>query len=188
MSDDLAPIVPSVEEVAQLVADLVVSEWPRTEGERAVWFERHGIVTEGAELIRDEHGSESWISRDPGAPWPAVGWEVLKAEFVGVNWFLWRGLPEDVVQGLAEELRARFVEIAGEPMDEKREEGDDYRFTAYWQRGGRSIDMYLHGGPVLEGRFHDQPVVQLSVDHVQRSRQADEAAAGARVAEGRARP
>ena len=69
----------------------------------------------------------------------------------------------------------------------KREEGDDYRFTAYWQRGGRSIDMYLHGGPVLEGRFHDQPVVQLSVDHVQRSRQADEAAAGARVAEGRAR-
>lgn len=108
-----------------------------------------------------------------------MGWHVFEGEFVGVSWFLWHGLPEGVVPGLAEELRARFVEFAGEPMDEMRRAGEDYRFTAYWQTGGRSIDMYLHGGPVLGGRFHERPVVQLHVDQVERARRADETAARA---------
>lgn len=179
MREDVGQVVPSVEEVARLVGDLVASEWPTTQDERSAWFERHGVATEGAERLREEHGSESWRSGDPGAPWPAVGWHVFEGEFVGVSWFLWHGLPEGVVPGLAEELRARFVEFAGEPMDEMRRAGEDYRFTAYWQTGGRSIDMYLHGGPVLGGRFHERPVVQLHVDQVERARRADETAARA---------
>ena len=182
MGEDVGQVVPSVEEVAQLVGELVASEWPTTQDERNAWFERHGIVTEGAERLRKEHGSESWHSGAPGTPWPAVGWHVFEGEFVGISWFLWHGLPEDVVPGLAEVLRARVVEIAGEPMDEMRREGEDYRFTAYWQAGGRSIDMYLHGGPVLEGQFREKPVVQLHVDHVERARRADEAAALAQPA------
>lgn len=82
-----------------------------------------------------------------------------------------------------------LVEIADEPMDQMRREGDDYRFTAYWQTGGRSIDMYFHGGPVLEHQCHEQPVVQLHVDHVGRSRRADETAARAQpVVRGRGGP
>lgn len=185
----MGQVTPSVEEIAQLVAELVAFEWPTTEAERVAWFEQHGIVTTGAERGRDEHGSESWHSGDLGAPWPAVSWHVFKGEFVGVGWFLWHGLPEDVVPGLAEELRARFVELAGKPMDQRPPAGDDYRFTAYWQTGGRSIDMYLHGGSVLEGRIHEQPVVQLHVDHVGRSRLADAAAARAQpVVMGQAGP
>ena len=161
------------------MGELVSSEWPTTQEERSAWFERHGIATEGAERVREGHGSESWHSGDPGAPWPAVGWHVFEGEFVGIGWFLWHGLPEDLVPGLAEELRARFVQIAGEPTDQMRREGEDYRFTAYWRTGGRSIDMYLHGGPVLEGQLHEQPVVQLHVDHVERARRADETAARA---------
>lgn len=179
MSEDVEQSVPSVEEVARLVGQLVAAEWPTTQDERSAWFERHGIATEGTERVREEHGSESWRSGDPGAPWPAVGWHVFEGEFVGISWFLWHGLAEDVVLELAEELRARLVEIAGEPMDEMRREGEDYRFTAYWRTGGRSVDMYLHGGPVREGQFHEQPVVQLHVDHVARARRADETAARA---------
>ncbi|WP_162802925.1 hypothetical protein [Ornithinimicrobium avium] len=187
MGENGEQVVPSVEEIARLVGELVDSEWPTTLSERSAWFERHGIATEGAERLREEHGSESWHSGDPGAPWPAVGWHVFENEFVGISWFLWHGLREDVVPGLAEELRARFVEMAGEPMDEIRREGEDYRFTANWQKGGRSIDMYLHGGPVLEGQFHEHPVVQLHVDHVERARRADETAALAQpVVKGRA--
>jgi hypothetical protein len=187
MGGDGGQVVPSVEEVARLVGELVDSEWPTTQSERSAWFERHGIEAEGAERLRSEHGSETWHSGGPGAPWPAVGWHVFENEFVGISWFLWHGLSEDVVPELAEELRARFVEMAGEPMDEIRREGEDYRFTAYWQTGGRSIDMYLHGGPVLEGQFHEHPVVQLHVDHVERARRADETAARAQpVVRGRA--
>lgn len=171
--------MPSVEEVARLVGDLVASEWPTTQGERRAWFERHGIATEGVERLREARGSESWQSGNPGAPWPAVGWHVFENEFVGISWFLWHGLPEGLVPELAEELRARFVDMAGEPMDQTRREGEDYRFTAYWQTGGRSIDMYLHGGPVLKGQFHEHPVVQLHVNHVDRARRADETAARA---------
>lgn len=188
MSEDGGQVVPSVKGVARLIGELVASEWPTTEDERAVWFERHGIATEGVDRVREEHGSQSWQSGDPGAPWPAGGWHVFEGEFVGVSWFLWHGLAEDVVPGLAEDLCARLVEIAGEPMDQMRREGEDYRFTAYWQTSGRSIDMSLHGGPVLERQFREQPVVQLHVDHVGRSRRADEAAARAPVVRGRDEP
>lgn len=187
MGENRGQVVPSVEEIARLVGKLVDSQWPTTQSERSAWFERHGIATEGAERLRQAHGSESWHSGDPGAPWPAVGWHVFENEFVGISWFLWQGLPENVVSELAEELRARFVEMAGEPMDEIRRKGEDCRFTAYWQTGGRSIDMYLHGGPVLEGQFHEHPVVQLHVNHVERARRADETAARAQpVVRGRA--
>lgn len=187
MGENGGQVVPSVEEVAGLVGELVDSDWPTTQTERSAWFERHGIAAEGAERLREKHGSETWHSGEPGAPWPAVGWHVFENEFVGISWFLWHGLPEDVVAELAEELRAHLVEMAGEPMDETRGEGDDDRFTAYWQTGGRSIDMYLHGGPVLEGQFHERPVVQLHVDHVERARRADDAAARAQpVVRGRA--
>lgn len=169
---------PSVDEIAGLVARLLASEWPTTEAERVAWFERHGLGVSGTEPRqrgRREYASESWVSGDPGAHWPGVGWHVFEGEFVGVSWFLWYGLPEDVAPGLAEELRTRLVELAGEPVDELRREGDDYRFTAYWETGGRIIDMYLHGGPVMEGQHHEDPVVQLHVDHVERARRADEA-------------
>lgn len=96
---------------------------------------------------------------------------------MGVHWFLWHGLPDTVVPDLADQLRARLIEIAGEPVEESPPRDGDYRFTAYWETRGRCIDMYLHGGTVLGGQVHDTPVVQLHVDHIERAHRADQAAA-----------
>lgn len=173
MGQGVAQGVPSVEEVARLVDELVRSQWPTTEEERAAWFQQHGLVAQSARLVSDEHGTQSWLSGDPAAGWPAVGWHVFEGEFVGVSWFLWPGLGEDLVPGLAEELRARLVGIAGAPTQTQRRDGGDYRFSASWQTGGRDIEMYLHGSPVLEGQLHEQPVVQLHLDHAGRASRAE---------------
>lgn len=170
---------PTAEEVGALVARLVASDWPTTEEERRAWFDEHGIVVE-PERWREEDGSRSWSGRAPERWGRALaGWHVFDDEFVGVSWFLWHGLTEDVVTELAGELHARFVELMGPPVEEFRREGDDYRFTACWERDGRLVHLYLHGGPVLDGTFVEDPVVQLHVDHAARSRAADAVAAAA---------
>lgn len=185
-----APVRPSPQEVADLVARLVGSPWPTTEEEREAWFLEHGILTQ--ERVhhrevhhREERGGESWDATVAGPEgWPRIGWSAYEGEFVGVFWFLWHGLSHEVVPGLARELRARLVEIAGEPLDEIAEgqvgqAPDDYRFTAYWQTHGRSIDMYLHGGQVLGNELVEDPVVQLHVDDVDRAARREAAARAA---------
>lgn len=102
--DRVGKVDPSVDEVARLVGELVASAWPTTPAETRAWCAEHGIPTEDAELVRAEDGSESWSS-PLGAPWPAAGWHVSGGEFVGVSWFLWLGLAEDVVPALADQLQ-----------------------------------------------------------------------------------
>lgn len=174
-------VTPTPAEVVDLVRRLTESTWPTDEVERAAWFERHGIAVEGATLTKDEHGSRSFDGRGPtGWGDPPTGWHVFEDEFVGLHWFLWHGLGEDVVPGLADELRTGFVDLAGEPTEELS--GGGYRFTANWDTGDLRIDMYLHGGPVLDGTFHEEPVVQLHVDHQGRSTRAEAAARATRPA------
>ena len=176
---DVAGVHPTPVAVAGLVARLVASGWPTTEEERQEWFREHGIPQDGARLVREGHGGESWQSGEPGAlTWPDAGWNVFDGQFVGVSWFLWHGLPDEEVVGRARELRSRLVDLAGAPVD-MGEEREGYRFRACWEKGGRQVDLYLHGGPVLDGELTEAPVVQLHVDHLLRSRRADEAARAA---------
>lgn len=176
-------VEPTPEEVARLVEALLASDWPTTEEERAAWFDRHAIRVEGATLDHEEHGSESWSVR-PEAGATRTGWHVFEGEFVGVSWFLWDGGSptwDEVwaarVGAAATELRERLIALVGPPTEESWL--DDFRFTSFWETGGRSVDLYLHGGPVLGGDRREGPVVQLHVDDVARARRADAAAQSA---------
>lgn len=181
---DGAGVHPTPVAVAGLVARLVASDWPTTEEERRRWFREHGIPQDDARLVRETCGAESWQGGGPdGSGWPGAGWQLFDGEFVGVGWFLWHGLPDQEVVGRAQELRNRLVDLAGAPLD-AAEEVDGYRFRALWERDDRSVELYLHGGPVLGGELSEGPVVQLHVDHVPRSRRADEAARAAHGADG----
>lgn len=170
---------PSVAAVAERVERLARSTWPTGEAERVAWFVEHGIAPVEGEFAYAEHGSESYRGAVGEDDWPKVGWHVHGGEFVGVFWFLWAGLPGDVVVGFAHELADLFTDLAGEPVERHDVPGTQDCFTAYWEVEGRCIDMYLHGGPALGGELVQDPVVQLHVDHVERSARAEAAARAA---------
>lgn len=178
MSGDM-DVPPHPHEVAALVESLVASEWPTSEAERLTWFQHHGLDARDSRREWGDDGVDSFGARGPER-WgsPRCGWHTFEGEFVGVNWFLWLGGPPDAVGAAARELCDRFSQWAGEPVERVTPDNDPYRFTALWEVAGRTIDMYLHGGPFPgPGRvFVEDPVVQLHVDHTARSHQASEAA------------
>lgn len=174
-------VLPDPDEVATLVERLVRSEWPTSEAQRLEWFTRHGLDVRAAHRAWGEYGSDTVVGEGPER-WgsPGLGWHTFEGDFVGVSWFLWRGGPPEAVRAAARQLRELFSGFAGAPVEELAPGEDPDTFTALWEVEGRTIDMYLHGGHVLEGALVEDPVVQLHVDHTARSRRADEAALQAR--------
>lgn len=171
---------PSPAELADLVVRLVESEWPTSEEERQAWFRTHGLQIRDQEEDPRDGASRSFVGGGPPEwGWSRCGWGTFEEEFVGVVFFLWRGTSMDESERLAREVRSLLVARFGEPDESDSVELPDGRFTAFWRTGGRTVDLYLHGGmrPVgVEDQFYDEPVLQLHVDHEERSAQREEAA------------
>lgn len=172
-------LVPAPEEVISLVASLVRSAWPTTEDEQTSWSDRHGLDISDARREWGEDGSDHYGGRGPQR-WgrPRTGRHLFQGELAGVSWFLWAGDGARAVGQAAELLREGFTRLAGEPADHEVLADGSGRFTAFWQVDGCTIELYLHGGRVLGGDRAEDPVVQLHVDHAERSRLAEQAAAG----------
>lgn len=168
---------PSVDEVFDLVVRLIGSDWPTTADERDVWFAAFGLP-DGEWPV-----PEGKYPRDVPMPrWPGVtfGCHSFQGEFVGVHWFLWKDLPVEQVHEAAIDLRNRFVAWAGAPGEQITAIArHPLGFTAWWQIHGRTIDMYFHQGndQLPDGTISNMPVVQLHVDHSERSQRAEEWAA-----------
>lgn len=179
MSSDL-DVLPDPNEVATLLENLVRSDWPTSEGQRLGWFHHQGLEVRDSHREWGDNDSDSYTAKG-SRRWgsPRVGWHMFDGEFVGVSWFLWHGAPPDDVRVAARQLRDRVSGFAGPPVEESAPGKDRDRFNACWEVDGRTIDMYLHGGPVLGGAFVEEPVVQLHVDHTARSLRADQRAAEA---------
>ena len=165
---------PHPSDVGALVESLVASEWPTSEQQRLDWFVRHELDVEDWRREWAENGSAGLVGKGPDR-WgsPSFGWHTFKGQFVGVSWFLWHGGTPEAVGAAARQLRDLLTGFAGAPVDELTT--DAHRFAAFWEVNGRTIDMYLHGGPVLDGALVEDPVVQLHVDHTARAHLADEA-------------
>lgn len=180
MSKDL-DLLPDPNEVATLVEGLVGSEWPTSEAQRLSWFRQHGLDVRESHRGWGENGSDSFVGRGPER-WgsPRFGWHTFEGDFVGVSWFLWHGAPPEAVRAASRQLRDRFCGFAGAPIEEITAVNDTDKFTAFWEVQGRTIDMYLHGGRLLDGSFLPDSVVQLHVDHTARSDRANKASDPAR--------
>lgn len=185
--------------VVELVVRLLGSPWPRTEADRIAWFQRHRLAAEpaepaepaspGAPRERADGGerSASYLAAGP-ASWDGtpIGWHTFDGEFVGVHWFLWRGLTREDMRVAAADLRAGFRRAFGPPADEldRTAAADPWEagFTACWHAGGRTIDCSYHPGghpPGSPGPEETGATVRLHVDHTARA-DAQEASARAR--------
>ena len=164
---------PSPAELVDLLTELVASPWPTTESERVAWFTEHGLVVTGAEPEPRDGGSQAWAGTGPEQwGWSRCGWSTFEDEFVGVGWFLWRGTSMEGSELAARALRDQLAQRFGEPAQEHVTEPETGRFTAFWETPGHTIDLYLHGGMRPQGdkdQFYDEPVIQLHLDHAERS-------------------
>lgn len=166
--------------VVELAVRLVGSPWPRTEAHRVTWFERHRLAADPAAPGEFAFGDDRGASYQ--TPGPAlldgtpIGWRTFDGEFVGVSWVLWPGLSAAALRVAAVDLRAGFRRAFGPPVEESDgtgqagEPGDG--FTALWQAGGRTIDLYLHPAGRPPGRPGPDEIpaaVQLRIEHSARS-------------------
>lgn len=167
-------MTPSTNEVFDLVVRLISSDWPTSADQRDAWFAAFGFPDGDWAVSEGKYPGDVAM---PGWPGATFGCHSFQGEFVGVHWFLWKGLPVEQVHDAATELRQRFISRAGEPGEEiKAPPGHPLGFTAWWEIQGRTIDMYFHQGndPLPDGTISNLPVVQLHVDHSERSQRAND--------------
>lgn len=169
--------------MAELLEQLISSDWPTSDLERVIWFDRHGLDTEGAEVDMREHELPGRKVFGPaGQRADSPGWHTFRNEFVGLVWFLWAG-PDDLVRRLATEFRDnldnRFSLLDGED-----EPGG--AFNARWLQDNRRVECYLHPTRDLGELGRSPAVVQLHLDHADRADSLE--AEARRIAVLRSRP
>lgn len=170
---------PSHQDVSDLVVRLIGSEWPTSDAERRAWFRTYGLPDSDGVGRQSKNGDGDSFDAPIGLEWPGCGfgWHRFRDEFVGVRWFVWGGLARNDVRARAAGLKARLTEQLGTPVDAVDEEPrTQLGSTSLWKSGSRTVDMYFHTGihHRRDGTTVDGPaVVQLHVDHTQRSEAKD---------------
>lgn len=111
---------PSPKEVVDLILRLIGSTWPASKAERIAWFEEFDLPEPDQVERSEEHAHGMSFDGPPAPVWPQdrFGWHTFEDQFVGVNWFLWAGLPRDEVRTRARELKERLTQELGGPVAE----------------------------------------------------------------------
>lgn len=170
---------PSHQDVSDLVVRLISSKWPTSDAERRAWFRIYGLPDSNYVGRQSKNGGGDSFDAPIGLEWPGCrfGWHRFRDEFVGVRWFVWEGLARNDVRARAAGLKARLTEQLGTPVDAVDEEpGTQLGSTPLWKSSSCTVDMYFHTGNHhrRDGATVDGPaVVQLHVDHTQRSKAKD---------------
>lgn len=184
-------VTPSVATVAETLSTMMSEPWPTSEDQAGRWLRRHGIDPDsGTERRTDKGNSGNGSSGNgssgngrsgnggPGRDWDRatmeawgnadVGWGQFGEEFVGVNWFLWRGASPEELMTAARELAGMLTQAHGAPTEST--DPTVHGGTWLWRLPGHIIDIYAHHGlPRPDGFPAGEPVLQLHLDHRERS-------------------
>lgn len=155
---------PSPSLVSETVTAMIASAWPTTPEESQVWLRRHGIDPDSATERVPRGLSGNW-DRARTLGWGSAdsGWGTFRGEFVGANWFLWRGSSSDEVMAAAHALADLVTQTHGAPADST--ESPQHGATWRWLLPDHVIDMYAyHGLPRPDGFPAGDACVQLHVD------------------------
>lgn len=155
---------PSPSLVSATLTAMITAAWPTTPEESLEWLRHHGIDPDTAtERGRDEL-SRSW-DRAQTRGWGSTdsGWVTFRGEFVGANWFLWRGSSPHEVMTAARALAELLTQAHGAPTEAL--DPTEHGGTWLWRLTDHVIDMYAYTGLARPDGFPaGAACVQLHVD------------------------
>lgn len=165
---------PSPTSVSETVTAMTVAAWPTTPEESQEWLRHHGIDPDTATERAPRRLSRNW-DRARTLGWRSAdsGWGTFRGEFVGANWFLWRGSSSDEVMAAAHALADLLTQAHGAPTEAT--ESTEHGGTWLWQLPDHVIDMYAyHGLTRPDGFPAGDACVQLHVDLRERAEAQEE--------------
>lgn len=171
----MSELTPSPADVARTLSDMMSAAWPTTGDESRQWLTRHGIDPDSATKRTSGRGvGHNWArARMDGWGTADAGWGTFRDEFVGVNWFLWRGSSSDEVMTAAHALADLLTQAQGIPTE--AEESTEHGGTWLWLLADHVIIMYAyHGRPRPDGFPAGDACVQLHVDLRERAEAQEE--------------